>query len=316
MIIVLWICRRLWWLTAFRLHHRTSQNHPIFRNISLPVIEGGTVTLLIGNDFATAHGCLDDRFSPESYKSPDAVLTPFGWTLRGSSIVEESDFLKRTFSNFYARGLEWPTDAQELEDLIMSDEGEFFPTSPSPLLGDIEDFLKFLQEHKEISELGSKYSMEDQMAFEIISRQLQYANGHYELPLLWKSAAILPDSYPMAVRRLQSLKKKRLIKDPDLHRRYTNQIKSNIQMGHAEKVPMQELSSGIKQWYIPHQPVVNPKKTEKVRIVYDCTAASSNGKTLNGFLMKGPDLMNSLVGVLLRFRREKIAIVADIETIS
>ena len=135
--------------------------------------------------------------------------------------------------------------------------------------------------------------MEDPIAFEIMSRQLQYVNGHYEVPLLWKnSAAILPDNYPMAVRRLQSLKR-RLIKDPDLHRHYTDQMESIIQMGHAEKVPMQELSSGIKQWYIPHQLVVNPKKTEKVRIVYDCAAASSNGKSLNDFLMKGPDLMNS-----------------------
>ena len=188
----------------------------------------------------------------------------------------------------------------------------FFPLHQN-LLSDIEDFLKFLQ-HEEISELGSKYSIEDPMAFEIMSRQLQYVNGHYELPLLWKnSAAILPDSYPMAVRRHQSLKR-RLIKDPYLHRRYTDQMESNIQMRHAEKVPMQELFSGIKQWYIPHQPVVNPKKPEKIRIVYDCAAASSNGKTLNDFLVREPDLMNSLVGVLLRFRREKIAIVADIET--
>ena len=270
--------------------------------------------MLIGNDFATAHRCLDNRFSPKPDKSPDAVLTPFGWTLRGSSIIEENDSLKRTSSNFFVPGLEWPTDVQELQDLIVSDEGEFFPTSPSPSLGDIEDFLKFLQEHKEISELGSKYSMEDPMAFEIMSRQLQYVNGHYELPLLWKNnAAILPDSYSIAVRRLQSLKR-RLIKDPDLHRCYTEQMESNIQMGYAEKVPMQELSSGIKQWYIPHQPVVNPKKPEKVRIVYDCAAASSNGKSLNDFLMKGPDLMHSLVGVLLRFRTEKIAIVTDIET--
>ena len=270
--------------------------------------------MLIGNDFATANGCLDNRFSPKPDKGPDAVLTPFGWTLRGSSIVEEIDSLKRTSSNFFVCGLEWPTDAQELEDLIVSDEGEFFPSSPSPSLGDIDDFLKLLREHKEISELGSKYSMEDPIAFEIMSRQMQYVNGHYELPFLWKnSAAILPGSYSMAVRHLQS-PKRRLMKDPDLHRRYTDQMESIIQMGHAEKVSMQELSSGIKQWCIPHQPVVNPQKTEKVRIVYDCAAASSNGKSLNDFLMKGPDLMNSFVGFLLRFRREKIATVADIET--
>ena len=88
------------------------QKHPHLRDISLPVIEGGTVTLLIGSDFATAHRCLDNEFSPEPDKSPDAVLTPFGWTLRGSSIVEKNNSLKRTSSIFFfVRGLEWPTDA-------------------------------------------------------------------------------------------------------------------------------------------------------------------------------------------------------------
>ena len=67
------------------------QKHPHLRDISLPVIEGGTVTLLIGNDFATAHRCLDNRFFPEPDKTPDAVLTLFGWTLRSSSIIEEID---------------------------------------------------------------------------------------------------------------------------------------------------------------------------------------------------------------------------------
>ena len=71
------------------------QKHPHFRDIFLPVIEGGTVTLLIGNDFATAHRCLDNRFSPKPDKGPDDVLTPFGWTLRGTSIVKENDSLKR-----------------------------------------------------------------------------------------------------------------------------------------------------------------------------------------------------------------------------
>ena len=50
------------------------QKHSHLRDISLPVIEGGTVTLLIGNDFATAHRCLDNRFSREPDKSPDAEL--------------------------------------------------------------------------------------------------------------------------------------------------------------------------------------------------------------------------------------------------
>ena len=130
--------------------------------------------------------------------------------------------------------------------------------------------------------------MEDPIAFDIMSRQLQHVNGHYELPLLWKnSAAILSASNLIAVRRLLSLKRP-LLKNPDLHLRYTDQMESNIQMGYAEKVPTQQLSSGIIQWYIPHQPVVNPpKKTEKVRIVYDCATASSNRKSPNKLSNEG-----------------------------
>ena len=138
------------------------QKHSHLRDISLPVIEGDTVTLLIENNFASVHRCLDNRFSSEPDKSPDAVLASFGWTLRGSSIVEENVSLNLTSSNFFVCGLEWQTDAQELEDLILSDEREFFPTSLSHSLGDMEDFLKFLQEHKENFELRSKYLMKNQ----------------------------------------------------------------------------------------------------------------------------------------------------------
>lgn len=57
--------------------------------------------------------------------------------------------------------------------------------------------------------------------------------------------------------------------------------------------------------------MVHPYKP-KLRVVFDC-AAKSNGTPLNDKLLKRPDLMNDLLGVLLRFRQDKIAIVADIE---
>ena len=65
-------------------------------------------------------------------------------------------------------------------------------------------------------------------------------------------------------------------------------------------------------WYVPHHPVLNPNKPGKVRIVYDC-AAQSHGTSLNENLMKGPDYVNSLMGVLLRFCAGKIAVVSDIK---
>ena len=65
-------------------------------------------------------------------------------------------------------------------------------------------------------------------------------------------------------------------------------------------------------WYLPHHPVTNVHKPEKVRVVFDC-AAKYHGSSLNDTLMKGPIFMNNLVGVLIRFRKNKIALVADVE---
>ena len=57
---------------------------------------------------------------------------------------------------------------------------------------------------------------------------------------------------------------------------------------------------------------MNPKKPEKFRIVFDC-AAEFNGTSLNKEVLKGPDFMNKLLGVLLRFRENRIAVMGDIE---
>ncbi|XP_006816327.1 uncharacterized protein LOC102803409 [Saccoglossus kowalevskii] len=65
-------------------------------------------------------------------------------------------------------------------------------------------------------------------------------------------------------------------------------------------------------WYLPHHPVIHSNKPEKVRVVFDC-AAKYQGTSLNDQLLQGPDLNNTLVGVLLQFRKEPVAIVADIK---
>lgn len=65
-------------------------------------------------------------------------------------------------------------------------------------------------------------------------------------------------------------------------------------------------------WYIPHHGVINQNKPDKVRVVFDCSA-KCQGTSLNDQLLQGPDLTNSLFGVLTRFRQESVAIMADVE---
>ena len=67
--------------------------------------------------------------------------------------------------------------------------------------------------------------------------------------------------------------------------------------------------------YLPHHAVINPKKTTtKIRVVYDASAKTKKeNKSLNECLYRGPVLLNDLCALLMRFRLNQIAIVADIE---
>ncbi|KAI2643118.1 Translation initiation factor IF-2 [Labeo rohita] len=65
-------------------------------------------------------------------------------------------------------------------------------------------------------------------------------------------------------------------------------------------------------WYLPHHGVFHPKKADKLRVVFDCSARYQ-GYSLNDHLLQGPDLINSLHGILIRFHQHPIALMCDIE---
>ena len=283
---------------------------PQLRDVHIPRIDNGQVTMLIGNDHTVAHRCVESRFSSEPAKSPDAIRTPLGWLLRGKYL--QNGPTSSGVSNFLVRGLNWSSDVEDLRNLIVIDEGEMFPLDAGSDLYDKEEFIRLLFSHKEMLEFGAKFALQDPIAYDVMRRKLCHEDGYYVLPLLWRNdAEKLPSSQEMDMSRLNSLKK-RLLRDNVLRERNVDQMEGLISKGYAEEVPPDEIDAATKEWYLPHHPVLNSKKPDKVRIVYDC-AATAHGHCLNDFLMKGPDLMNSLVGVLLRFRKGPIAIVSDIQ---
>ena len=152
-------------------------------------------------------------------------------------------------------------------------------------------------------------SVEDRIAYSMLSESVIHTNGKYQAPLLWKRDVKLPaGSKVLAQKRLGYLKK-RLLRDVELKEKYIQRMEEYIAEGYAQLVPESELSES--DWYLCHHPVSTPTKP-KVRIVFDC-AAVYRGMSLNDALMSGPDLVTPLVSVLTNFRKEVIPLVADVK---
>ena len=153
----------------------------------------------------------------------------------------------------------------------------------------------------------------DTHALQILESTTTKEKDKYSVGLLWKDdKPILPYNRNMAISQMLSLERK-FEKQPSLKSKYIDAMNDYIEKGHTSKLPQKarkEQNEIIN--YIPHQVVTNINKPGKIRVVFDAGARYEN-TSLNEKLYKGPNLLNSLVGTLLRFRQGKYSVVADIE---
>ncbi|VDI23532.1 Hypothetical predicted protein [Mytilus galloprovincialis] len=153
-------------------------------------------------------------------------------------------------------------------------------------------------------------SIEDKKFMRLMSYEKQQdENQNWTAPLSFKeSRPLLPNN------RLQALNRARafdisLRKDPVKKQHVLDFMKTLFDNNHAERA--QNTETPKEMWYLPMFGVYHPKKKDRIRVVFD-SSAKFRGTSLNDVLMTGPNLVNSLLGVLLRFRKDKIAITADI----
>ena len=149
------------------------------------------------------------------------------------------------------------------------------------------------------------------MFTKITNCRRQLEDGRYEVPMPFKEESLLEleCNIDLAEKRLQVLKRK-MENNAEYRAHYIDFMKENEDLNFCEKVPQEEINKRP-AWYIPHHGIYHKIK-KKIRVVYDCSARF-NGKSLNDCLLTGPDLINSLVGVLLRFRKETVAFQSDIK---
>ncbi|XP_076848178.1 uncharacterized protein LOC143493558 [Brachyhypopomus gauderio] len=155
-------------------------------------------------------------------------------------------------------------------------------------------------------------SQDDRRFMKDVEQSCQFIDGHYCISLPFRNRPVkMPSNRSLAEQRAINLKRK-LNRNSQFHADYKAFMHDIIARGYAEKVPEESGQSKEGEvWYIPHHGVYHPKK-KKIRVVFDCTA-TYQGVSLNNQLFQGPDLTNTLIGVLTRFREESVAVMADIE---
>ena len=241
------------------------------------------ISILIGSDRPDIIGD-SSEIRRGARGQPYAVNTPFRWTVYGPMGELDSDGVHVNFvRNDHEEML-----SKQLEHLYNAEFGD--------TLVDVEQSLSF--EHRR--------------AKQIMDESVVLVNGHYQLKLPFRqSPPCLPDSLPEAKKRLYWLEKK-MERDPEFHKRYASVVNKYQEEGSSRQVPDEEVPTLKPIWYLPHHAVWHPRKPDEPRVVFDC-ASKSKGISLNSQLLQGPENTSLLIGVILRFRINSVAVAADIK---
>jgi hypothetical protein len=265
---------------------RDVRQWPHLADIPFPDVERKKISVLIGTNIPEAFIPLEVKKGMPN--EPLAIKSCLGWSVLGNCNMSSGSSKSRAQLNHVLIQEELSLDKQ-LEHFWMTESYGSTKVESKPM------------------------SVEDQYAQRVIESTISKVGGHYQMGLLWKKQdPRLPCNRTLAEVRLNHLKK-RLRRDPDLKKRYRAVIDDYVMKGYARRMTKEEASARSDiTWYLPHHPVFNPNKPGKVRVVFDA-AAKFQDTSLNDQLLQGPDLTNELVGVLMRFRQNKIAYAADIE---
>ena len=162
---------------------------------------------------------------------------------------------------------------------------------------------------------GKNMSIKEEQEYKLIESNIEYQHDkqRYIASYPWiKDPHKLPDNRSLVEKLLVSNENK-LLKDREYATTYQKQMEDMIDRKVARKVSEEELAryNGPK-FYLSHFAVSRPEsKTSPHRIVFN-SSRKYNGHCLNDYLAKGPSLLKNLLGVLLRFRRDKVGFIGDV----
>ena len=165
---------------------------------------------------------------------------------------------------------------------------------------------------------GHTYSFREEQELNMIRSNLKYDRERkiWCTKYPWSSDPYqLPNNYQQCLATLRSTEKSLKKRGERWGEIYTQQIEDMIERGVARKLTQNELDAWTgPAYYISHLAVENHKSNSTpVRIVFN-SSQKCRGVSLNDCLIKGPDnYINSLIGILLRWRENPVTLVGDIK---
>ena len=248
-------------------------------NFNIP----GRVDILLGADLWLQ---LQANTPPitASASEPGAQATIFGWAITGPAKYKGEDTLV-TPAYHLQTYISWEELADTVHQFWLAESQE----APDQPLSQIEAYV---QQH--------------------YSDHVNYSPStcRYQVALPRKSdCQPLGESRPQALQRYYS-NEKSIIKRK-VWTSFHDQIQGYLDQKHAEKVPAADLH--LPHYYLPMHSVVKSSSTStKLRVVFDGSAATSTGVSLNQLLLVGPTLHPTLASILIRFRAYPVVLTADV----
>ncbi|XP_061718192.1 uncharacterized protein LOC133525818 [Cydia pomonella] len=186
------------------------------------------------------------------------------------------------------------------------------------VLNNIEDIQKFW-EIEDIPAQTLNTNEEDECVKYYKETTTRLADGRYQVRIPLKKAGLqkLGHSKSKAVAQFRQLEYK-FNKNKHIAQQYKSFIHEYLSMGHMTISPTKQWRNAreareASECYLPHHCVLRESSTSALRVVFNGSAKTSTGVSLNDIMHKGPNLQKDLLSLILKWRQHRVAYIADVE---
>lgn len=175
-----------------------------------------------------------------------------------------------------------------------------------------ERILKFFEVPEEIEECDDDEAKYCEELFE--KKHYRTEDGRYVVPMIWKPNPVpLGHSYRKTL-RFFLWQEQKWNKDPEHQQLNASFMREYLSMNHMTEIEKEKHADESGNcYYVPYLSIFRPNAlSTRLRNVFNASAVTSNGKSLNDQLCSGPKLQNSIIEILTKARTFQVIVTADI----